>query len=161
MHMSVSVRIVCMLIFHSAEIRSCQTSNAAPRLKIIPELVAAGCVGSSTCWTEWAHPIAEHTWQDKANTDFEGLDHSLRICRLYGFAQIVARKIDDDSVTVSSLLKPWGIFTSKNRNTRKPLWFVLSTYSPIAYRLYEGMRTSISQITTCGKNPAQVLGFNL
>ena len=34
-------------------------------------------------------------------------------------------------------------------------------YNPIACMLDEGIRTSISQIATRGKNPAQVLGFNI
>ena len=38
---------------------------------------------------------------------------------------------------------------------------VIYQYNPIACMLDEGIRTSISQIATCGKNPAQVLGFNV
>ena len=143
MHMPVSVGIVCMLIFHSAEIRCCQTSNAAPRFKIIPELVAAGWVSINTSWTQWAHPIAEHTWQDKAYTDLEGFVHSRRICRLYGFTQIVAWKIDEDPVIVSSLLQTWGIGTTKSINTRKPLFFVLSTYT-MTKKLTKGVCPSTS-----------------
>ena len=38
---------------------------------------------------------------------------------------------------------------------------VIYQYNPIACMLDEGIRLSISQIATCGENPAQVLGFNV
>ena len=43
-------------------------------------------------------------------------------------------------------------------HTLPRFWIPFSRFTEC---LDEGIRTSISQIATCGKNPAQVLGFNV
>ena len=49
-------------------------------------------------------------------------------------------------------------------HTSSDFWYnsrVIYQYNPIACMLDEGIRLSISQIATCGENPAPVLGFSV
>ena len=103
MCMAMGVWMIVALIFHSAEVRRSEASNASPWLEVIAKTVGT----RSTCFraerTHWAHAVAKHMRQDEACLHLERLHDRMGIRSLHCMSSVIPRNINNNAFGICPL----------------------------------------------------------